>query len=64
MDLIFEELELAMKKSLEEKSAQGSCEEGTSGPWVKKGNPIGFLDSECKVIRCRVDRFTSLSHRL
>jgi len=30
----------------EEESAQSSCEEGTSGPWVKKGNPIGFLDSE------------------
>jgi len=29
-----------------EESAQSSCEEGTSGPWVEKGNPVGFLDSE------------------
>jgi len=33
-------------KEMEEESAQSSCEEGTSGPCVKKGNAIGFLDLE------------------
>jgi len=32
IDAIFEELELTMKKSLEEESAQTSCKEGMSGP--------------------------------
>jgi len=35
-----------MKESLKKDIAQSSCEEGTPGPWVKKGNPVGFLDSE------------------
>jgi len=41
-----ESLEKEMKESLEEERAQSSCEEGMSGPLVKKGNPNGFLDSE------------------
>jgi len=34
---------MEMEEVMEEESTQSSCEEGMSGPWVKKGNPIGFI---------------------
>ena len=37
---------MEMEEVMGEESAQSSCEAGTSGPWVKKGNPVGLLDSE------------------
>jgi len=39
-------INVEMEEVEDEESTQSSCEEGTLGPWVKKGNPIGFLDSE------------------
>jgi len=56
-----------MEEVGEEDSSQSSCVEGTSGPWVKKGNPIGFLDLEDKelidavMVEQESEKFRSMS---
>ena len=37
---------MLIEKLVEEESAQNSCEEGTWGICIKRGNLVGFLNSE------------------
>jgi len=69
LDSMVEDLEGVMKELLEKDIAQSICEEGTSGPWVKKGNPVGFLDSEdeelidAMMAETEKERYRTMSHQ-